>query len=214
MTQQTLELGRRIELYSRDPNCHDISVALYRRKVGQSQYVLVHTYSLVDGAKQRVNDIPNALITRTGLELVNDGEGWLRFPCDGFHQRALTRTFLDVCKLVLDDGVEAEPLKRIDKKAGCHLIATDLGQGVYRFDAEESSEAVQKRAEAMTRGFVKLCEMEPIAGHENQAAFSCGVSHDNLIGSLMFRAQNLRAVMREEAMNASRGILSSPSQQE
>mgnify|MGYP001253113896 CR=1 FL=1 len=214
MIQQTLELGRRIELYSMDQHCHNISLALYCRQIGQAQHVLVHTYSLVDGARQRVNDVTNALMVRTGLELVNDGEGWLRFPCDGFHQRALTRTFLDVCKFVLDDGLEAEPLKRIDKKAGCHLIAKNLGQGVYRFDAEESSEAGQKRAEAMTRGFVKLCGMEPIAGHGNQAAFSCGVSHDNLIGSLMFRAQNLRAVMREEAMNASRGVLSSPSQQE
>ena len=44
--------------------------------------------------------------------------------------------------------------------------------------------------------------------------FPCGESHDQLIGLLLVRAQNLRAVLREEEMKASRGVLAAPSAQE
>jgi hypothetical protein len=45
-------------------------------------------------------------------------------------------------------------------------------------------------------------------------AFPCGAEHDALIGLLLVRAQNLRAVLREEEMQSTRGVLSAPSAQD
>ena len=45
-------------------------------------------------------------------------------------------------------------------------------------------------------------------------AFPCNCDHDAMMGMMLFRAQNVRAAMREEADAASRGVLAPPSQQE
>ena len=88
------------------------------------------------------------------------------------------------------------------------------GDGVYEMKSEEPEEAGAKRATALSGGFLKLCEMETIEGGQNQVKFPCESSHDELIGMLMFRAQNVRAAMRESEDAASRGILAAPSQQD
>ena len=44
-------------------------------------------------------------------------------------------------------------------------------------------------------------------------AFDCAESHDALVGLLLTRAPNVRVVLREEEMDASRGVLTAPSQQ-
>jgi hypothetical protein len=44
-------------------------------------------------------------------------------------------------------------------------------------------------------------------------AFPCGHSHDALIGLLLPRALNVRAVLREEEAAVGRGNLVAPSQQ-
>ena len=66
---------------------------------------------------------------------------------------------------------------------------------------------------AVARGYIKLCEAAPVDGGDAQFAFSCGTDHHGLVGSLLYRAQNVRAVMQEEEMSASRGVLAAPSQQ-
>lgn len=211
---ETQDLGRRIELFSMDVNCLDISLALYRRGTGESARVLVHSYSQLDGVTERVGFISQALQVKAGLEPVPGESGWLKFPCDGFHQRALTRAFLDVCKLASGTPLAVEPLSKFDKKADCNLSAVELGGGVYEMRPDQQTEAGHKRASALTRGFVKLCQMEAIEDHPDRAAFFCKTSHNALMGTLMYRAQNLRAAMREQESTASRGVLAAPSQQE
>ena len=161
---ETQDLGRRIELFSMDANCLDISLALYRRGTGESARVLVHSYSQLDGVTERVGFISQALQVKAGLEPVSGESGWLKFPCDGFHQRALTRAFLDVCKLASGTPLAVEPLSKFDKKADCNLSAVELGGGVYEMRPDQQTEAGHKRASALTRGFVKLCQMEAIEG--------------------------------------------------
>ena len=196
-----------------DRHCGDISLGLYRRDVDGVARVLVHTYSSAAHAGQRVAFITRALIDMVGLETVTDAPGWLRLPCGRFHERGLKRAFLEVCKLDTGATLAAKPLSVFDKKADCRLTAVHTGGGVYHVQSEQQTESAQKRAAALAGGLVKICEMNPVEGKPDHAAFACGTDHDALIGMLMFRAQNVRASMREEEAAASRGILSAPSQQ-
>jgi hypothetical protein len=60
---------------------------------------------------------------------------------------------------------------------------------------------------------VKLAEVKLVDGKPDQIAFSCGQSHDALIGMLLPRALNVRAILREEESAGERGLLVAPSQQ-
>ena len=211
---KTLDLGLRYELHSMDPHCHGISLALYRKDAEEVPQFLVHTYSSVEGESERVAFITRALVVMLGMEDVPGADGWIRFPCKTVHDRALKRAFLDLCKLETGSPLEPKPLTAFDKKANGNLIAVSLGDGVYEMKSEEPEEAGAKRATARSGGFLKLCEMETIEGGQNQVKFPCESSHDELIGMLMFRAQNVRAAMREAEDAASRGILAAPSQQD
>ena len=79
--------------------------------------------------------------------------------------------------------------------------------------AVESTETSDKRASALARGFAKLCEIEIVEGTPNSVRFACGTRHDEMIAALMYRAQNVRASMREQEEAAGRGQLAPPSQQ-
>ena len=71
-----------------------------------------------------------------------------------------------------------------------------------------------RRADALARGFAKLCEMTPEEDSTRRITFPCKCDHDGLMGLLMYRAQNVRQAMQEEELNASRGVLTSPGKQE
>ena len=212
---KTLDLGRRIEIYSMDKRCHDISLGLYQRDfAGESQF-LVHTYSPVVGTSERVAFIRQTLVTMLGLEPAEEeGQGWLRFPCRYEHKRTIKRAFLDLCKLETGVVLEVKPLTAFDKKAEGDLTAKSLGDGRYLVQGAEDTPAMARRTVALARGFVKLCEMEFLEGDETTVCFPCRQSHDEIIGLMMFRAQNVRAAMQEEEMTAGRGVLAPPSRQE
>ena len=89
-----------------------------------------------------------------------DRPGWLQSPCRKIHQRALKRTFLDLCKLQTGAALEPKPLEAFDKKAAGNLRVVNLGDGVYRAEAVDGTEVANKRAVALARGFMKLCELE------------------------------------------------------
>ncbi|MFP6702308.1 MAG: hypothetical protein VB861_11215, partial [Planctomycetaceae bacterium] len=67
---------------------------------------------------------------------------------------------------------------------------------------------------AVARGFAKLCEMELEESDPSVVRFDCGVEHDVLMGSLFFRAQNVRSAMQEDELSASRGTLAAPGSQD
>ena len=197
-----------------DPQCGNISLGLYRRDDDATSQVLVHTYGNEEAAIERAGFISRAMIVMAGLEAVPNEPGWLRFPCGVFHQRALKRAFLDICKLASTATLEPKPLTVFDKKADCFHSTTHCGQGVYQMAAEQETEIARKRAVALAAGYVKLCDLEAVEGTNNQVAFACKSEHDGLMGLLMHRAQNVRAAMREAELNNARGILAAPSQQE
>ena len=207
---QTLELGGRVELVPLDPHCSDITLALYRQdREGQPEY-LVHSYSRLEGAAERVEFVARAVQILAGAERV---EGRLRFRCGAAHQAAVKRAFLEACKLPSTAVAEPKPLRILDKRSSRNVAVMGLGGGLYQVTADGPEEGKSARVEAIAGGLKKLAEMTPVEGSPDQVAFPCGQVHDVLVGLLLARALNVRAVLREEEMTASRGMLAAPSQQ-
>jgi hypothetical protein len=206
----TRDLGKRIELLSMDPHFHDITIALYRQDhEGRPEY-LVHSYSRLEGAGLRLESIRRAMKILGRLE--PDGD-WLYFGCASAHQAAARRTFLEACKL--PPAVTAEPklLTVFDKKSQRNIMAVSLGAGAYQITADGPEDGQAARIESVTGGLVKLTEAVPVDGNPGQLVFPCGHSHDALVGLLLPRALNVRAVLREEEAAVGRGLLVAPSQQ-
>ena len=215
--QRTVDIGRRIELIPMDPHCHDITIGLYRQQLTdattQSNFpaYLVHTYSQMTGAAARIQEIIGTMQSLGGL--LKTPEGLLYFPCKTNHEAACRRVFLEAGKL---SGTEAEPrpLSILDKKSQLTITVDSKGAGIYQVRAEGESRGASRRVAAIAGGLMKLGEMESHeSGSKDTVSFACGHSHDALIGLLLIRAPNVRVVLRQEEMSASRGTLSAPSQQ-
>lgn len=207
--KRTGGIGRRIELVSMDPHFSDISIALYRQETDEGTAYLIHTYSAIEGVAERIEFAKRAMVTLGTMESTN--RGLLRFPCHEGHGFSVKRLFIEACKIVPDGLVEARPMDIFDKKAGCQIAVHSLGRGVYQVHGEGKGERVAPRVRLITGGLMKLGEMEERG--IGLVAFPCGRSHDSLVGLLLVRALNVRAVFREEEMVAARGVMAAPSQQ-
>ncbi len=196
---------------SMDRYCHDISIALYRQEHGGKPVFFVNTYSQVDGAAERVVVVARAMASLGGVEV--DGLQ-VRFPCGRSHERACRRLFLEACKVDPTGSIEPKPLTIFDKKLAGDVTASSLGDGLYCLTGEGSDEKREKRRLAIGAGLVKLGEMVWAEGDAGQITFSCGRSHDKLVGLLIGRALNIRGVEREQQLAAARGQLLAPSAQE
>jgi hypothetical protein len=208
---QIVDIGKRIELVPMDPHFHDITIALYQQGQDESPLFLVHTYSRMEGAQGRIQFAVEGM-THLG-NMVEDTNRLLRFPCGAAHQLACRRTFLESCKLAPNDLVEPRPLQILDKKSGLAITVTSLGDGVYQVGADGEGRRADRRISAIAGGLIKLGEMDEVDGTLDKVAFPCGHSHDALLGLLLIRAPNVRAIVREQEMAATRGILAAPSQQ-
>ena len=202
----TIELGRRVELVSMDPHFQDISIGLYHR---DTDYV-VHSYSQKAGTRERLEFITRAMAVLGGLQ---ESQGGLRFHCGSLHPLAIRRIFLESCKLKPDAALEQRPLTLHDKKSNLELDVTRTGPGAYQVSARGDSPDAASRVSAMANGLAKLAEISRSDGTGDTVTFSCGESHDALIGLLLYRALNVRAALREEEMASSRGVLVAPSAQ-
>ena len=209
----TVDLGRRIELVSMDPHFHNISIGLYRQQRGGKPEFLVHTYSGIEGAQQRLKFIARAMAILGGMESTSGGPQELRFPCGSEHHLAARRVFLEACKLDPNNPVNPRPLTILDKKSGRNITAASLGGGVYHLTADGEAEGRANRISAVAGGLVKLAEMRPVDQSSDRVAFPCGQAHDSLVGVLLVRSLNVRAIIREQDMATSRGILTAPSAQ-
>ena len=208
---QIVDIGKRIELVPMDPHFHDITIALYQQGQDESPLFLVHTYSQMEGVQGRIQF---AIETMTHLgNLVEDTNRLLRFPCEAAHQLACRRAFLESCKLSPNDSAEPRPLQIPDKKSGLTITVDSLGEGIYQVKADGEGKRADRRISAIAGGLMKLGEMEEVDGTLDKVAFPCGHSHDALLGLLLVRAPNVRAIVREQEMAASRGVLAAPSQQ-
>ena len=211
-----LELGERVELVSMDPHFHDISISLYRSagEGGASAY-LAHSYSGKEGAAERLAFVMSVMAVMGGMVPAPGEPGRLAFACGDQHRAAVKRLFLEACKKAPGADVAALPMSIYDKKNDLTIGATSIGGGAYRLatDVGEADDKVARRVDGVTRGLIKLAEMEPGA-EPGEARFPCGVAHDELVGLLLGRALNVRAAMREAEAAAARGVLAAPSAQQ
>jgi len=210
---KTHDLGRRVELVSMDPQFHNISIALYRQDTGGSPTFGVHSYSGREGSQQRLDFVVRAMTLLGGLEVVPNETHKLRFPCRAEHLLACRRVFLEVCKLDPALPIEKRPLTILDKKSNRTITATSLGSGVYHLTANGEETDKANRIAAVANGLAKLGQMQASDSNGDRVAFGCGQSHDALVGLLLIRALNVRAVLREQELAAARGVLSAPSSQ-
>jgi hypothetical protein len=209
----TVDIGRRIELVSMDPHFQNISIGLYRRQRDSKPEFLVYTYSGVGGAQQRVGFITRAMAILGGMESTSGDTQQLRFPCGFEHHLAARRVFLEACKLDPNNAVNPRPLTILDKKSNRNITAASLGGGVYQLTADGEEEGRASRLSAVAGGLMKLAEMHPADQSLDRVAFPCGEVHDSLVGLLLVRSLNVRAIIREQEMATSRGILTAPSAQ-
>ena len=216
--RRVLDIGRRIELIPIDPHFHDITIGLYRQQTVNATtgkdfpVFLVHTYSQIAGAAERIDSVRQAMQTLGGM--LKTPEGLLHFPCNCAHEAACRRVFLEACKLASNTRVEPRPLNILDKKSQLTITVDSIGKGIYRVTAESEGRGAARRISAITGGLMKLGEMQSIeTDKKDTVAFACAQPHDALIGLLLTRAPNVRVVLREEEMEASRGVLTAPSQQ-
>ena len=211
-----LELGERVELVSMDPHFHDISISLYREigEGGASGY-LAHSYSGKEGTAKRLAFVMRAMAVMGGMVPAPGQPGRLAFACGEEHRAAVKRLFLEACKKASGSDVAALSMSIYDKKNDLTIDATATGSGSYRLAADrgEDDDKVVRRVDGVTRGLVKLAEMEA-GGGLGEARFACGVAHDELVGLLLGRALNVRAAMREAEAAAARGVLAAPSAQQ
>ena len=207
---KTLDLGRRIEIVPMDVRFHDITVALNCQLHNEVPTFVVHTYSRIEGFKDRIASIVNAMQVLGGMELTSDGR--LQFSCKEGHELACRRVFLEACKFSSNEPIEPRPLSILDKKSGLNITITSAGAGVYDVGADGDAKSKERRISAIAGGLIKLGQM--VDERVDRVSFACGQPHDALVGLLLVRAPNVRAIMREQEMAPSRGVLSAPSQQE
>lgn len=216
--RRIVDIGRRIELVPIDPHFHDITIGLYRQETvntttgKEMPLFLVHTYSHVAGAAERIENVRQAMQTLGGM--LKTSEGLLYFPCGSAHQAGCRRVFLEACKLASDTAAEQRPLNILDRKSRLTITVDSTGDGIYRVTTDGEGRGAARRISAIAGGLAKLGEMESVETDAGDTvAFDCAHTHDSLVGLLLTRAPNVRITLREEEMTATRGVLSAPSQQ-
>ena len=216
--RRIVDIGRRIELIPIDSHCYDITIGLYRQQITDATTgrgfpaFLVHTYSQITGATERIENVAQTMQTLGGMLKTSDG--LLYFPCKHTHEAACRRVFLEACKLASNTDIEPRPLNILDKKSKLTITVDSTGNGIYQVRANGEGRGAARRISAIAGGLMKLGEMENVeTDNKDTIGFACGQSHDALIGLLLIRAPNVRVVLREQEMGAARGVLSAPSQQ-
>ena len=197
-----------------DSHFHNISIALYQQDHDTGPELLVHTYSGIDGAQQRVAFVIRAMAALGAIEPSAHSAERLRFPCEAAHTLATKRLFLEACKAPPAEDVVPRPLTVFDKKSSANVTATSLGGGNYQLSTNGESQKAAQRRDAIAIGLVKLAELDWVDEENGKVAFSCGHPHDELVGLLLPRAVNVRSFLRQQEMAAARGQLLAPSAQQ
>ena len=198
-----------------DGHFHDITLALYRQPTAAGPAFLVHSYSSLDGAANRIEDVRSLMTTLGGLRPSAEAPGLLAFPCGEEHGLAVRRLFLEACKSGSPGEAGPPSLSTVDRKSGLTIVAEPLGEGQYRVEAvgEAGENDRSRRVGVIVNGLMKLGEMRRVEGAEDCVGFDCGHPHDEIVGLLLVRAPNVRAIVREQQALAARGVLAAPSQQ-
>ena len=211
-----LDLGTRIELVSMYPHFHDISIALYERKLENGDFEFqVHSYAGKEGVNECLDYVISAMVILGGMiRSDNPEQKIVHFHSGLQHRKACKRIFLEACKIALGTEIEPKKLSTFDKKTERQITLEYLGNGNYQVNADGDETGRNRRISAIAGGFVKLAEMEYIDRNNTGITFDCGNEHASLIGLLLGRALNVRAAIREDDDSAGRGMLAAPSAQQ
>lgn len=210
-----LDLGTRIELVSMYPHFHDISISLYERESDTGIFEFkVHSYAGRAGVDRCIDHVVSAMATLGGMIRTGDDDSCVRFACGRQHRRACKRVFLEACKIAPDAEIKCRPMSIFDKKTDRNVNVDDLGQGVYRVEADGDEDGRARRISAIAGGLIKLAEMDSVGESGHEVVFDCNSDHNLLVGLLLVRALNVRAALREHDDSAGRGMLSAPSAQQ
>ena len=201
-------LGMRVELVSTDKYFRDVSIALYAQENADGWCFLVRSFSSYDGIKARIGFILDGMKTLGGMETA--GEDRLRFPCRTQHLVAVRRLFLQACKAKPEVAAQELSLSLWDKKSELRVTAKARGAGTYILSADGNG---GRRLMALRNAMIKLADVETDEEVGEQFYFACGHDHHALVSLLLQSAPNVRAVMREFEMNASKGVLLAPGSQ-
>lgn len=212
MTAIRTDLGRRVELVSMDPRGGDISIGLYVSEDAAGPLATVHSYSSRPGTPARLAEIAAAMCALGGLDPA--GPAQVRFACGTWHNAAARRLFIEAARHDPATPATPGPLELDDARTDQRISVRHAGGGAYRVAAQGASEQTPSRAPAIARAMAKLAELDIAPGEETRVSFACGTRHDELVGLLLARAQNLRQVLREEEQQSTRGVMAAPSAQE
>ena len=187
----TQEIGQRVEIVNMDA-FHEITIALYQQQAGSKPVYLVHSYSSMNGANERVEFVARGMSVLGGMDFVDNGAKKLCFSCAHAHLSAVKLLFLRSCNVDQSVAPEILPLTLFDKKSEQKLSAGSLGSGVYELTASGTDEKQIKHVQAIRDFMVKRVSMEVIDESTHRIGFSCGHSHDVLAGVLLERAKRVK----------------------
>jgi hypothetical protein len=207
-------LGRRIDLCSMDTWFENISISLYEQaEPGGTSAYLLHSYSGKPGVDRRLAALALAMEVLGGM--VPAGPNRLRFACGKSHRLACRRVFIAAYRLKPGNAPTVQPLLIADRASGRQITVEGNGTGRYQVCADGLEAGRAQRIGAIGRGLARLTEMTLEGGASADAvSFTCGTTHDALIGLLLSPALNLRAAMREQEEAMTKGLLVAPSAQQ
>ena len=169
-----LDLGERVELVSMDPHFHDISISLYRStgEGGASAY-LAHSYSGKEGTAERLAFVMRAMADhgRHGARAGAAGPPRLRLrrrtPVGG--EAALPRGLQEGAgrrgRGAAHEHLRQEERPHHRRDGDRRRAATGLQPPAARSD-----DKVARRVDGVTRGLIKLAEMEPARSRARPAS--------------------------------------------
>ncbi|MDP6982586.1 MAG: hypothetical protein QGG05_05825, partial [Candidatus Latescibacteria bacterium] len=116
---------------------------------------------------------------------------------------------------VLEDLVGVET---VEKTGNPEIKKTLIEATDEAGNPAEDADNGARRVGVIVNGLRKLGDMLAVEDADGQllndcVSFACGHDHDALVGLLLQRAPNVRALVREQEAAAARGVLAAPSAQ-
>ncbi len=186
-------LGPCVELVSRDPNFHDISVGLYLK----GQVLTFWTFSTVPGAQVRIRQIRDRATSLAGMVPAPGTHDQARFNCQDTHRKALRFMAAEAVEKPPERPIPSGAISTKDNKTRLTFIATpniDGGRWTYTVTTEGDAAPPlpQMRIKAVVGGFMRYGDCQRVA--EDKFAFPCSARHDELARLLISYARNVSAV--------------------
>ncbi len=180
--------GRCLELVSRDPHFHEITVGLYEK----GGTLTVWSFSDKPGVTDRLGEIRDLLVQIGGLSAVTGTHDQMTFPCGQVHTAPLRILMAEAVEKPAERELPSGPIEAADLRSELRLRVTprqDAGRWVYAVSADGEAEGPERRIRATVVGFVRHGGMEETGPDE--VGFPCGARHDELVRLLLPHARSV-----------------------